>query len=245
MDIIITTTSMNKYIDCHSHILYGIDDGAKTIEDSIAILKKMQDLGFESIILTPHYRGDYKANNLLKSLLLDSLNSVLDENNINIKLYLANEVRITSNMLELLEKETIKTINDYFFLELPFTNKIYNLDKIIYELQSNNLKVVLVHPERYPYLTLNDFQKLVDNDVLLQVNYESIIGKYGFASKRMAKKLFKNNLVHLLGTDVHRDTTIMFSEFETIKKKIIKIIGEEEFENLSYNNVKRIIDNDQ
>ena len=62
MDIIITTTSMNKYIDCHSHILYGIDDGAKTIEDSIAILKKMQDLGFESIILTPHYRGDYKAN---------------------------------------------------------------------------------------------------------------------------------------------------------------------------------------
>lgn len=245
MDIIITTTSMNKYIDCHSHILYGIDDGAKTIEDSIAILKKMQDLGFESIILTPHYRGDYKANNLLKSLLLESLNSVLDENNINIKLYLANEVRITSNMLELLEKETIKAINDYFFLELPFTNKIYNLDKIIYELQSNNLKVVLVHPERYPYLTLNDFQKLVDNDVLLQVNYESIIGKYGFASKRMAKKLFKNNLVHLLGTDVHRDTTIMFSEFETIKKKIIKIIGEEEFENLSYNNVKRIIDNDQ
>ena len=245
MDIIITTTSMNKYIDCHSHILYGIDDGAKTIEDSIAILKKMQDLGFESIILTPHYRGDYKANNLLKSLLLDSLNSVLDENNINIKLYLANEVRITSNMLELLEKETIKAINDYFFLELPFTNKIYNLDKIIYELQSNNLKVVLVHPERYPYLTLNDFQKLVDNDVLLQVNYESIVGKYGFTSKRMAKKLFKNNLVHLLGTDVHRDTTIMFSEFETIKKKIIKIIGEEEFENLSYNNVKRIIDNDQ
>ena len=245
MDIIITTTSMNKYIDCHSHILYGIDDGAKTIEDSIAILKKMQDLGFESIIITPHYRGDYKANNLLKSLLLESLNSVLDENNINIKLYLANEVRITSNMLELLEKETIKAINDYFFLELPFTNKIYNLDKIIYELQSNNLKVVLVHPERYPYLTLNDFQKLVDNDVLLQVNYESIIGKYGFASKRMAKKLFKNNLVHLLGTDVHRDTTIMFSEFETIKKKIIKIIGEEEFENLSYNNVKRIIDNDQ
>ena len=61
----------------------------------------------------------------------------------------------------------------------------------------------------------------------------------------MAKKLFKNNLVHLLGTDVHKDTTIMFSEFETIKKKIIKIIGEEEFENISYNNVKRIIDNDQ
>ena len=245
MDIIITTTSMNKYIDCHSHILYGIDDGAKTIEDSIAILKKMQDLGFESIILTPHYRGDYKANNLLKSLLLDSLNSVLDENNINIKLYLANEVRITSNMLELLEKETIKAINDYFFLELPFTNKIYNLDKIIYELQSNNLKVVLVHPERYPYLTLNDFQKLVDNDVLLQVNYESILGKYGIKAKSMARKLLKKDIVYLLGTDVHRDSTIMFKKFDRMNKKINRLVGEEQFKNLSYNNIKKIIEDTQ
>ena len=143
------------------------------------------------------------------------------------------------------ENDTIKTVNGYFFLELPFTNKIYNLNKIIYELQSNNLKVVLVHPERYPYLKLSDFQNLVDNDVLLQVNYESIIGKYGIASKRLAKKLLKNNLVHLLGTDVHRTTTIMFSEFDKIKRKITKIIGEEEFNNLSYNNVKKIIDDSQ
>ena len=245
MDITITITNMNKFIDCHSHILYGIDDGAKTIEDSIAILKKMQDLGFESIILTPHYRGDYTANNTLKSLLLESLNSVLDENNINIKLYLANEVRITSDMLELIEKDKIKTFNNYLFLELPFTTKIYNLDKIIYELQSNNIKVVLVHPERYPYLNINDFQKLVDNDVLLQVNYESIIGKYGFKSKLMAKKLLKQDLVYCLGTDVHRDSTIMFDKFDEIKKKITKIVGDINFQNLSYNNIKKIIDDTQ
>ena len=245
MDITITTISMNKLMDCHSHILYGIDDGAKTIEDSINILRKMQDLGFESIILTPHYRGEYTANNLLKEMLLESLESVLDENDIHIKLYLANEVRITSNMIELLEKQTIKAINDYFFLELPFTNKIYNLDKIIYELQSNNLKVVLVHPERYPYLNLKDFQNLVENDVLLQVNYESIIGKYGANAKRMAKKLLKNNIVYLLGTDVHRTTTPLLSEFDKIKKKITKIVGEDEFINLSYNNVKKIVDDTQ
>ena len=245
MDIITTTINMNKYLDCHSHILYGIDDGAKTIENSISILKKMQELGFESIILTPHYRGDYTANNTLKSLLLESLNSVLDENNINIKLYLANEVRITSDMLELIEKDKIKTFNNYLFLELPFTTKIYNLDKIIYELQSNNIKVVLVHPERYPYLNINDFQKLVDNDVLLQVNYESIIGKYGFKSKLMAKKLLKQDLVYCLGTDVHRDSTIMFDKFDEIKKKITKIVGDINFQNLSYNNIKKIIDDTQ
>ena len=244
MDII-THINMNKFIDCHSHILYGIDDGAKTIDDSLNILRKMQELGFESIILTPHYRGTYLANNEEKQKVLNSLEAKLKENNINIRLYLANEVQITSNMIDLINNETIKTFNNYMFLELPFNSKIYNLDKIIYNLQSNGINVVLVHPERYTYLKLEDFQKLVDNDVLMQVNYESIVGKYGFKAKKMAKKLFVNNLVYLLGTDVHRDSTIMFKDFEKIKKKIVKLIGEVEFDNLSYNNVKKIIDDVQ
>ena len=236
---------MNKFMDCHSHILFGIDDGAKTIENSISILTKMQALGFESIILTPHYRGRYLANNKEKQEVLDKLNSVLKDNNINIKLYLANEVKITSNMLELINNDTIKTINNYLFLELPFDTKIYNLKKIIYELQSNNIKVILVHPERYPYMTLGDFIELNDNDVYLQVNYESILGKYGIKAKSMARKLLKKDIVYLLGTDVHRDSTIMFKKFDRMNKKIIRLVGEEQFKNLSYNNIKKIIEDTQ
>lgn len=236
---------MNKFMDCHSHILFGIDDGAKTIENSISILTKMQALGFESIILTPHYRGRYLANNKEKQEVLDKLNSALKDNNINIKLYLANEVKITSNMLELINNDTIKTINNYLFLELPFDTKIYNLKKIIYELQSNNIKVILVHPERYPYMTLGDFIELNDNDVYLQVNYESILGKYGIKAKSMARKLLKKDIVYLLGTDVHRDSTIMFKKFDRMNKKIIRLVGEEQFKNLSYNNIKKIIEDTQ
>ena len=236
---------MNKFMDCHSHILFGIDDGAKTIENSLSILTKMQALGFESIILTPHYRGRYLANNKEKQEVLDKLNSALKDNNINIKLYLANEVKITSNMLELINNDTIKTINNYLFLELPFDTKIYNLKKIIYELQSNNIKVILVHPERYPYMTLGDFIELNDNDVYLQVNYESILGKYGIKAKSMARKLLKKDIVYLLGTDVHRDSTIMFKKFDRMNKKIIRLVGEEQFKNLSYNNIKKIIEDTQ
>ena len=236
---------MNKFMDCHSHILFGIDDGAKTIENSLSILTKMQALGFESIILTPHYRGRYLANNKEKQEVLDKLNSVLKDNNINIKLYLANEVKITSDMLELINNNTIKTINNYLFLELPFDTKIYNLKKIIYELQSNNIKVILVHPERYPYMTLGDFIELNDNDVYLQVNYESILGKYGIKAKSMARKLLKKDIVYLLGTDVHRDSTIMFKKFDRMNKKIIRLVGEEQFKNLSYNNIKKIIEDTQ
>ena len=236
---------MNKFMDCHSHILFGIDDGAKTIENSISILTKMQALGFESIILTPHYRGRYLANNKEKQEVLDKLNSALKDNNINIKLYLANEVKITSNMLELINNDTIKTINNYLFLELPFDTKIYNLKKIIYELQSNNIKVILVHPERYSYMTLGDFIELNDNDVYLQVNYESILGKYGIKAKSMVRKLLKKDIVYLLGTDVHRDSTIMFKKFDRMNKKIIRLVGEEQFKNLSYNNIKKIIEDTQ
>lgn len=234
---------MNSYIDCHSHILYGIDDGSKSIEQSIEILKKMSNLGFKKIVLTPHYISYYHANNQIKKDILNVLKEKIQEENIDIELYLANEVRITSNILELINKDEISLLGNYLFLELPFDNRIYNLDKIIYELQTNNINVILVHPERYNYLTKEDYEKLIDSDVLFQVNYESIIGKYGFGAKKRVKYLLKNNYVSFIATDVHRPTTKLFTEFKKIKEKIIKIIGLDSYIDLTYNNIKSILDN--
>ncbi|MBR1417213.1 MAG: hypothetical protein IJ572_05280 [Bacilli bacterium] len=232
---------MNSYIDCHSHILYGIDDGAKTIDASIKIIKNMINLGFKSIVLTPHYRGNYLTNNKEKKLRLFNLNEELKNQNIDIKLYLANEVKITSNILDLIKEDEISLLGNYLFLELPFDTKIYNLDKIIYELQSNNINIILVHPERYSYFKKEDFEKLIASDVLFQVNYESIIGKYGLDSKNKVKYLYKNNMVSFVASDVHSSSTIMFSKFDIIKKKIIKLVGEETFNDITYNNINKII----
>ena len=234
---------MNSYIDCHSHILYGIDDGSKNIEQSIEILNNLSKLGFKEVVLTPHYISYYHANNSIKRQLFNDLKERINRENINIKLYLANEVRITSNILDLIKKDEISLLGNYLFLELPFNNRIYNLDKIIYELQANNINVVLVHPERYNYLSKDEYQKLIDSDVLFQVNYESIVGKYGFNAKKRAKYLLKNNMVSFLATDVHKSSAILFKDFDKIKNKIIKIVGEETFNDLSYNNMKEIISN--
>ena len=233
---------MNKYIDCHSHILYGIDDGAKSLEDSIDIIKSLVDLGFDSIVFTPHYRGNYKANNKVKKIILNDIKNELNNLNINVDLYLANEVKITSNILDLIEKEEISLLGNYLFLELPFDTKIYNLDKIIYELQSNNINIILVHPERYTYLTYEDYDKLLSSDVLFQVNYESIIGKYGLKAKNIVKYLYKNNMVSFIASDVHTTNTSMFTKFNKIEDKIIKIVGETTYNNLVYNNMKKIIE---
>ena len=232
---------MNSYIDCHSHILYGIDDGSKDIEMSVDIIKKMVNMGFKEIVLTPHYISYYHANNSLKREILYNLEKRLQEENIDIKLYLANEVRITSNILELIKNDEISLLGNYLFLELPFDSKIYNLDKIIYELQSNDITVILVHPERYPYLSKGDYQRLLDCDVIFQSNYESIIGKYGFGAKKRVKYLLENNMISLLATDVHRPTTKMFSEWDKIERKIKKFIGTQEYKNLTYNNIKNIL----
>ena len=221
---------MNKYIDCHSHILFGIDDGAKTIEDSVNIIKELIKLGFESIILTPHYR------------VLNKLRIRLMQEDININLYLANEVKITSNILELISKDEIELYGNYLFLELPFDTKIHNLEKYIYELQDSNINIILVHPERYNYLTKEDYQRLLDYDVLFQTNYESIIGKYGFNAKKRVKYLLKNNMVTFIASDVHKTTTPLFKYFDKIKKKTIKLVGEENFKKLTYDNIKKVID---
>lgn len=232
---------MNNYIDCHSHILYGIDDGSKDIDMSMEIIEKMANMRFKEIILTPHYISYYHANNELKRQLFTNLKNKVQENNIDIKLYLANEVRITSDILGLIKNDEISLLGNYLFLELPFDQKIHNLDKIIYDLQSNNINIILVHPERYAYLSKEDYQKLIDSDVLFQSNYESIIGKYGSGAKKRVKYLLDNKMVYLLGTDVHRPTTMMFSQWDKIERKIKKFIGNEEYQNLVYNNINNIL----
>ena len=100
-------------IDTHNHILFDIDDGCRNIEESIILLKQMEELGFRKIILTPHYiKGTkYTINNLEKEYKLNLLKEKLKENKINIELYLGNEIFITDNIVELLQNGEVSSIN--------------------------------------------------------------------------------------------------------------------------------------
>lgn len=233
---------MNKHIDCHSHILYGIDDGAKRIEESIDLLKRLERLGFTDVILTPHYRIDYHANNEIKRKRFEVLKQRVEEERIPIHLYLANEVAISSNILELIEQEEIMLYHNYLFLELPFTNKIQHLERLIYSLQEKNINIILVHPERYEYLDKKDYQKLLDADVMFQLNDRSILGAYGNTAKKKAKYLLKNHMITFLGTDIHHTSQMTEKTFQKLEKKIIKIIGEKEYQKLSYDNLKKLLE---
>lgn len=237
-------------IDMHNHILYGIDDGCKTIEESIETIKKMKKIGFNTIVLTPHYIEDssFKANNNLKLQKLEILKEELLKNNIDVNLFLGNEIFINESINELIINKEIRSINNtrYILIELPFNNQILNLDDYLYELKLKGYKIIIAHPERYTYFKDNyeEARKLYDSGVLFQVNYGSIIGQYGSSSLKLVKKLLKDDMVDFISTDIHKPSSSLFDKFDDIKHKIIKIIGEDKFKDISYNNILKVINDE-
>ena len=179
---------MDNMIDIHSHILYGIDDGSKTIEESILILKKCEQEGMKKIVLTPHYmeNTNYNKNNKEKIKLFNNLKEEINKQNINIDLYLGNEVYANENILELIEKEEILTINNsrYLLIEFPLLNENLNDINIIYNLKLSNIIPIIAHPERYEYITIEKIKQYINMGALIQINKDSLFGYYGKKAKK-------------------------------------------------------------
>ena len=210
----------------------------------------MKKIGFNSIVLTPHYIEDssFKANNNLKLQKLEILKEELLKNNIDVNLFLGNEIFINESINELIINKEIRSINNtrYILIELPFNNQILNLDDYLYELKLKGYKIIIAHPERYTYFKDNyeEARKLYDSGVLFQVNYGSIIGQYGSSSLKLVKKLLKDDMVDFISTDIHKPSSSLFDKFDDIKHKIIKIIGEDKFKDISYNNILKVINDE-
>ena len=236
-------------IDFHSHIVYDVDDGSDSIDTSLKILKLAEKAGFDNIILTPHYMEDYyefSANQICNKV--NELQELCKENDINIKLYQANEIYIANDIVDLLENNKASTINgsDYVLFELPMNEEPPNLLEVIYSLKENNKIPIIAHPERYTYIQKdpNKLIELIDMGVLFQSNYGSIVGQYGKECKKVVKELLKNNFIHFLGTDIHKSTSIYF-KMEEIKKELEKILTQEQIENLEEKNAEKVLKNEE
>ena len=238
---------MNRLIDIHSHILYGIDDGSGSIDESINIIKSLKNIGFTDLIITPHYIDgtNYNANNKDKLLILDNIKKRLDLEGIDINLYLGNEVFIFNDMYEYIGKNEIMTLNNsnYLLMEVPFVQKINNLEDFLFRLISKGITPVIAHPERYVFLQKDKdlIKKYIDMGVLFQGNYACITNRYGSSSKKLFKYYLKKGYYTYLGTDVHHENSSFYKDFNKMKKKIISIIGEEEFIKLSCTNPLELI----
>ena len=191
--------------DIHSHFIPGIDDGSPDMETTISLIKEMQGLGFKRVITTPHVMSDFYKNTsdiILKGL--TDIRSELKVQNINMEIEAAAEYYIDYDFEQKIGKEKFLTFGDnYILVELSFMEAPKNLFDIIFKLQLEGYKVVLAHPERYAFFSMDDYEELVNRGVLLQINWLSIIGYYSPQIEQKTKDLIAADMVSFIGSDCH------------------------------------------
>ncbi len=234
-------------IDLHSHILPNIDDGSKSIEETFNLIKEAQNVGFEAVVLTSHYmEGYYETDSKEREVWLNAISQNLDTKNINIKLYLGNEIYMSENIIKLLEEGRASTINNtsYVLFEMPLNAEPLNLYDVVYQMQQCKIVPILAHPERYSFVQNEPelIYDLIQKGVLMQANYGSIIGQYGTKAQIIVKKFLENNMIHFFGSDVHRQNTI-YPKIPQILIELEKIIGKQKLEELTTTNPNLVLNN--
>lgn len=196
-------------IDYHSHILPGLDDGAKTLNDSVFQVSSMKEWGFERIYCTPHINALYRNTPETIRPAFDLLKDELDSKGIDIDLRMSAEYRLVPETWpEVLQKNWLMPIEDkYILTELPISKReemkeINPMDEFR-KLISIGLTPILPHPERYFYLSHSELLEFIDAGVKIQCNYGSIAGLYGEKAQQNAMKIIDEGLVSFYGTDMH------------------------------------------
>lgn len=234
-------------IDMHSHILPSIDDGATSVDEAFKLINEAKNAGFEAIVLTSHYiEGYYEADIDRRETLLQSLDDNLKAKTIDVDLYLGNEIYISENVVNLLKEGKASTINNtsYVLFELPLNQEPMFIFNVIYEMLQNKLVPILAHPERYAFVQQNPelIYDLIQRGVLMQANFGSIIGEYGEKAQIIVKKLLQNDMIHFLGSDVHRQNTI-YPKIPKILSELNKLISEDKIEEITSINPKLVLQN--
>ena len=234
-------------IDFHSHIIPNIDDGSRSIEETFNLLKEAKEAGFEGIVLTSHYIEDYYQTDVPeRDMWVKAISENLGAKGIDIDLYLGNEVYMTENMMQLLIDGKASTINNscYVLFEMPLNAEPMNMYDVIYSLQENKLIPVLAHPERYSFIQKEPelVYDLIEKGVLMQANYGSILGQYGEKAQIIVRRFFENNMIHFLGSDVHRQNTI-YKRIPHALEEIKEIIGEKKLQEITTINPKLALEN--
>lgn len=195
-------------VDIHAHILPCIDDGPDSLQESIDIAKIAYREGIRTIVCTPHAENDYDALIALAQEGLCQLKEALRRENIPIALLQGFEVLINESLLQyghLKKLAFILSGQAYMLLEFDFRRFPVCLKQILQRLEGENIRPILAHPERYPYLLGNIafLQNLKNSGVMLQVNTGSITGEYGKPVQKFAKKIIQEGLADFMATDTH------------------------------------------
>ena len=220
-------------IDIHSHILPGVDDGVKTLASSIELIRELSRSGVTGIIATPHYVSETRYvsrrdNNLR---LLEEVKLALLAEQINVEIYLGNEIYIDPKIAKMIGQGIVSTIagSRYILVELPLNKSYPSYKDILVDLLDMGYRVILAHPERYEIIqtSYDVLLELHSLGVLFQCNLGSVMGKYGIEARTVVKRIMKDSLVFAFGSDAHHCHGVDY--WVKAQKKVAKYCSERQF----------------
>ena len=200
------------YVDIHSHLLPGIDDGSKDENNTISLINSLKGYGFSQFITTPHVLTGV-WNNTREGITAKetSTKQLLKDNNVNNPFKAAAEYLMDDVFLKLINNEPLLTLKDnYVLVEMSYLNAPLQLYDILYELQLKGYKPILAHPERYLFyhFKFEEYEKLKRVGCLFQINLLSVTGYYGKPVFEVCKKLLERDMIDFSGSDTHHERHI-------------------------------------
>lgn len=216
-----------EMIDIHCHILPGVDDGAKDLQDSLALARGAVAEGIKTIIATPHHKNGHYENKKDEILAKTAeLNQALQEENVPLTVLPGQETRIFGEILDDYRNGDILTINNggkYLFIELPSDHVPYYTEQLLFDIQLAGLVPIIVHPERNKgFLERPEMLfQLVKKGALTQVTGASLAGFFGKKIRKFSLQMVEANLTHFVASDAHNmvNRTFKMNEAFTVLDK--------------------------
>lgn len=214
-------------IDIHTHILFGVDDGCKTIEQSIQTIKSAIEHGVTGVFLTPHCsrKRKYMASQDVINQHVSLLREELERQKITMDLYIGSEIDEDDHLLDLLQSSSCNTMNETKYILIDFQGRKVEIDEVVHELKIRGYIPIIAHPERYKYL--NDIKDIINwksTGALVQVNASSLNGDKKV--KKMFKQIIKYQLADFISSDTHGKADSYINYEKSIKYVTSKISQE-------------------
>ncbi len=232
-----------KLYDIHNHLIFGVDDGSRSIEETITMIKQYISSGFSGAIVSSHYdKGRYLVSAYQVKSGLEFIKTELQNQGIDFELYPGNEIQIDLNSIRDISEGKVLRMNNskYVLCELPMMTKPNYAANVFYEMQLNGWIPIIAHPERYSYVQEDPdwLLQFIKTGCLIQMNLSSLNKP---DSEKIARELLERNMVHIIATDSHQSEW-RCPDVKNDLSMLEELIGQEKFELFLSINPKNVIE---
>jgi protein-tyrosine phosphatase len=194
-------------VDIHCHILPGIDDGPRSIEDSVALARAAVAAGTSTVVATPHIREDHPFDPATVPERVEELSGALRSAGVDLVVMTGGEVALSQ--LDLLDDAALGALclgdGSYVLIESPYGQAGDMLDRILFDVQMRGFRPILAHPERSPTFQSDPSRlaRLVEAGALCSITASSMAGRFGGSVRAFTARLLRDGLVHDVASDAH------------------------------------------